>query len=195
MGSPAIFSIKSGEKETGGGLFSIQVGALDGLYGHVERNREGPEMKTEERKNCIEDFLSSGRWNVDHRYKKVYHFISDVLLRLPEDVFDEIVYGQEYWLFMLDRWAWGQSWNPVLHCAPHDKVESHHLRVISLLPDLENRESACITGVIAHEIGHAYMLHRSGEASKTEQEADQVAIEWGFAKEIAARIEVFGRVF
>jgi hypothetical protein len=107
---------------------------------------------------------------------------SSVLADLPESIFEKLITkenlffifipvpGAEVKLFELDRTLNAGELLQVVSFQYSDDYNIDEMR-----------------GIIVHELAHVYLEHRHGSTKKTENEADETAIQWGFKEEIEAK--------
>lgn len=146
---------------------------------------EGIDKK--ERKEDISYFIQQDRiWPpTSHVYLPNNPFMKalhEVLERLPEDVFDEVL-DKVY--FVVDfEGLLGINAPIVVTCPP--KSEPYNIKVsnIIIFNQALKLSHESLVGLLAHEIAHSFSegLGYSGD----EKFADHAAKEWGFATEIGA---------
>ena len=138
------------------------------------------------------EYVLSGGHLLQAVAPKTESCLREVMLRLPQQPYEDL-FDTEHgvWMFntgSVDAIALFPQFPCPFRNGQHLKEHSnrggwHRCRLIVLSPRLERRSKAEVTGVIAHELAHAYLWQVCG-GFKNEREAYQLAFQWGFQQEI-----------
>lgn len=112
----------------------------------------------------VADRLDLGFWVGENEHME--HIIYEAVMRLPDDVrafvFDHVIFLSAAWGQAFRGRDWSDAW------------------LVMLAPNLPAEDA---TGIVAHEIAHAWRGHgegRGGYSADEEQEACAVVQSWGF---------------
>ena len=142
----------------------------------------------------IEDFLTSGYWDISPERPQTRKACREVLARLPEDLVEEIVYQCGKIVLLAPGKEWGLARPISFPCKPEAirvqlgrksrKLYQVEMGLVYLSPDLETESYPVIVAVVAHELAHA--LSRQIVDKESELLADNLIQQWGFGKELEA---------
>ena len=112
---------------------------------------------------------------------EVERAIMTVMEGMPEEDFDALEDAG-----LIIRYAGASSPEPMF-CPPHDK--EIHWWLLILVSDIQGQPYDCIVGEVAHELAHVVLLDEYGTTTETSEfDACAKAIQWGFGKEMLARL-------
>lgn len=126
--------------------------------------------------------------NVDPGRRK--QALEEFARRCPQTVLKSIVRGDSCYEFIgADPRTLGE------YVATYDIKEwakfGKDMHLIYLSPYLEHKEPEVVLGIVVHEIAHAWLKHgtpgHEGNPKDNDRDADHLACEWGFAREIEMR--------
>jgi len=142
------------------------------------------------------EFCSLG---IRDNHPKIYQAITEVLRRLPHEVFRKVtdrrrpVLFTEYYHTGTGRFANSSEVTVVAGDVP---AFQKGLTITKLSAELETADSAKpIVGVVAHELAHRFLEHtrqRQEPACLRERQANQTIIRWGFEEEFRLAGQWFG---
>lgn len=158
--------------------------------------------------NEIDDFLSSGFWEISPERRNTRRACREVLERLPGELVEQIVFRRSPVILMAPGKEWGltrpmsfpyqlqtellpsikietvgktESSEEVFTPKPHYTIK---LSIVYLSPDLEDQQHPVILAVVVHELAHAISRKVWGE--EAERKADDLTRQWGFGRELEA---------
>jgi hypothetical protein len=145
----------------------------------LKRKKES--LSDEEVFSCLSDELNCRFWagGLDSESEKFTFIFGSVLADLPEDVFKKIsAMKNVFYIFTPKPGA-----EVKIFQLEHDITAGEIIRIVNFpYSDLFDPALA-LKREIAHEFAHVYLEHVLG-VEGTEDEADRIAIDWGFEEQI-----------
>jgi hypothetical protein len=123
-----------------------------------------------------------GTWDITDDRPRTLRACWEVLCRLPQEITQNIIYGDPIVLVAPERACWGWALPMSL---PFRRAK---FGWIYLAPELEDQSDRVIVAVVAHELAHIIIGDITGDES--EKKADELIREWGFSPELDALREI-----
>ena len=149
----------------------------------------------------IEDFLSSGYWEISAEREPTRKACREVLRRLPSEIRERIMVKQSVILIAPGGADLGLARPMTVNAVKHETTPAFNMTVIGgdtispslqistfqfglvyLSPELDEHDCKAIVAVVAHEIAHTESRNIVGENG--ERQADALIRTWGFGKEL-----------
>lgn len=113
--------------------------------------------------------------------ERIKEALIEVLCRLPQKAAEVLLCNSD--IIVVDgstsaTWSWRRI------CPSHDGFAETWLYIIVLRQTLKSMPQKAVVGEVAREFAHAFLEHRLNASEATQQEADEIARQWGFHDEI-----------
>ena len=129
------------------------------------------------------DIVTQAEIRLNGEFPNIFQALKEVLYRLPEDIFISFTKDMPLFFFVLPEIGASGGYLKEAH-EPIDLKKG--FRIIQLRAELNSMDIPSIMGVVIHEFAHAYLHCSYTHKGTEEEEADKLAIEWGFKNEIYA---------
>lgn len=122
--------------------------------------------------------------NMIEKYPNINQGIKNTLYRLPDNVFKKMIDVSPLFIFIIPEKIAMQSGYIKEEKEPINLEKG--FRLIILRAELDKLDMKSITGIIAHELAHAYLHYSYKNIQENDKEADDLVIKWNFKEEIIA---------
>ena len=119
---------------------------------------------------------------------RIREALEEALSRVPDSIYDDLVHG--------DRPLYVAESSRITGVVALDCEGGSGVTLLTLARELDDRAQGELVGIIAHELAHLALGHRfiSWEEKRKsrlreEYEADALACQWGFQRELMAALE------